>query len=85
MPIPTVDDYVDDLISTAPSLTPAQRDRLRQLLAGRRPVRPNDLRRELRFREHQASMRRRISASRRMEPLADGTTDPLAPGGRWSA
>lgn len=82
---PTVDDYVDDLVSAAPSLTPEQRGRLAALLRGRRPVYPNDLRRELAFRTDQAGWQARIDASRRLEPLDDGTVDPLAPDGRWSA
>lgn len=83
---PTVDDYVDDLVSAAPSLTPEQRDRLAALLRGRRPVYPSDLRRELAFRTEQAGWQARIDASRRLdEPLDDGTVDPLAPTGRWAS
>lgn len=83
--IPSVDDYVDQLVSTAPTLTAEQRDRLAALLRGRRPVYPNDLRRELAFRTEQAGWRHRIEASRRLEPLENGTVDPLAPTGRWAS
>ena len=37
------------------------------------------------FRRAQGGWRRRIRCSRRLAPLDDGTVDPVAPGGRWSA
>jgi len=36
------------------------------------------------FRSWQRAWRYRIAASRRCEPLGDGTLDPLAPSGRWA-
>lgn len=83
--IPSVDAHVNDLVSAAPELSPEQRDRLAVLLRGRRPVYPNDPHRELSFRDDQAGWRRRSAASRRLEPLDDGTVDPLAPTGRWAS
>ncbi len=84
LPVPSVDEYVDQVVSTAPALTAEQRARLADLLAGRRPgvAEPH---RELAFREHQASWRRRIAASRRLPELKDDTTDSEAPGGRWAS
>ncbi len=72
----TVDDYVDNLLAARPPLTQAQRERLRCLLDGRRPV-YTDARRELEFREHQAGFARRKRAALRLPPLRDGRRDPL--------
>lgn len=83
--IPSVDDYVNEIVAQAPALTPEQRDRLVALLRGRRPVYPSDLRRELAFREEQHGWEARIAASRRLPPLDAGTIDPLAPSGRWAS
>lgn len=80
---PSVDDYVDALVSASPPLTDEQRDRLRALLNGRRPV-CADAHRELAFREDQAARRRRRDAARRLPPLEDGRRDPLYEP-RWSA
>ncbi len=71
-----VDAYVDFLLATRPTLSPAQRERLSTLLNGRPPL-YNDPERELHFREEQAQRRRRAAAARRLPPLADGRRDPL--------
>lgn len=44
---------------------------------------PDDVLADPNFREWQAAWRRRIAFSRRMAPLDDGVTDPVAPAGRW--
>lgn len=51
-----------------------------------RPRHPiyRDPRKEADFRRWQAAWRRRIAFSRRLEPLEDGASDPLAPAGRWA-
>lgn len=74
--IPSVDVYVDTLMASRTPLTDAQRDRLRFLLNGRRPV-YSDAVRELAFREYQAGLERRRDAALRMPPLDDGRRDPL--------
>lgn len=76
----TVDDYVDTLMASRPPLSAAQKDRLRALLNGRRPV-YSDAQRELEFREHQAAERRRRDAALRLQPLDDGRRDPLSRAG----
>ncbi len=80
----SVDGYVDSLLSTATPLTEPQKDRLRSLLNGRRPI-YTDARRELAFREDQAARRRRRDTALRLPPLDDGRRDPLYDEPRWSA
>jgi hypothetical protein len=74
--VPDVDDYVDSLMATRPLLTEAQRERLRFLLDGRRPV-CAAAHKELEFREYQAGLVRRREAALRLTPLRDGRRDPL--------
>ncbi len=74
---PSVDDYVDSLVSASPPLTDEQRHRLRTLLNGRRPV-CTDARAELDFREYQAGLRRCREAALRLPPLDGGRRDPLS-------
>lgn len=73
----SVDDYVDILMATRPQLTDAQRDRLRFLLNGRRPV-CADAHKELEFREYQAGLDRRRNAALRLPSLDDGRRDALS-------
>jgi hypothetical protein len=74
--VPPLDDYVDTLMASRPSLTDAQRERLRFLLNGRRPV-CVDAHKELEFREYQAGLLRRRQAALRLPQLGDGRRDPL--------
>ncbi len=77
---PSVDEYVDSLMANRPELTDAQRQRLRFLLNGRRPV-CGDAQKELEFREYQAGLVRRREAALRLPPLGDGRRDPLMEAG----
>ncbi len=74
--VPDVDEYVDSLMANRPKVTDAQRERLRFLLNGRRPV-CDDAHKELEFREYQAGLVRRREAALRLPQLGDGRRDPL--------
>ncbi len=74
----SVDDYVARLVAAAQPLSPDQLDRLTVLLGDRQPLHPNDLRRDLDFREEQAGRLRRQAAARRLPVLADGRRDPAS-------